>query len=346
MYQKGRNNKINIQEQLQDIIMEMKEPNQHLQGDESRPPKNQLLRSKKALKAVRDTAWEHQRKFAVEKEAEYKTLNKVAEAKIIRRIWRAEQRRQSLRIQKAVTKPQSGTGGLTHILITDDATTTRVDNKHTMHTILHNQNINHFAQAKNTPCVEGILAQMLGHSGVTSTCNEIVNRQYDTTQLPTNIAEICNQLQRKRHTQSPHMPMSAMMDGFQKWRESTTTSPSGKHLGIYRTLTRAASNYYDLPSNAPKDRGDNNAQNKTTAELALQIQNHLINLAIKHTHSYRRWQNINNLFIEKLPGYPLIGKLRVIHIYEADWNLLLKYFISYQNKQEGDRGSVQLTQRH
>jgi hypothetical protein len=131
-----------------------------------------------------------------------------------------------------------------------------------MHTILHKQNINHFAQAKNTPCVDGILAQLLEHSGVTSTSNDIINRQYDTTHLPTNITEICNQLQRKRHTQSPHMPMSAMMDGFNKWRESTTTSPSGKHLGIYWTLTRAASNYYDIPSTAPNERGDNKYKTK------------------------------------------------------------------------------------
>jgi hypothetical protein len=34
--------------------------------------------------------------------------------------------------------------------------------------------------------------------------------------------------------------------------------------------------------------------------------------------------------LEKIPGKPLITKLRVIHIYEADWNLLLKYFTAYK----------------
>lgn len=32
--------------------------------------------------------------------------------------------------------------------------------------------------------------------------------------------------------------------------------------------------------------------------------------------------------MEKIPGKPLIDKLRVIHIYEADYNIILKYFIS------------------
>jgi hypothetical protein len=39
---------------------------------------------------------------------------------------------------------------------------------------------------------------------------------------------------------------------------------------------------------------------------------------------------VHSFFIEKLPGRPLLEKLRVIHIYEADWNLILKYFISYR----------------
>jgi hypothetical protein len=50
MYQKGRNNKVNIQEQLQDIIKEMKDPNQHLQGDKIRPPKNNFEGPRKLLK--------------------------------------------------------------------------------------------------------------------------------------------------------------------------------------------------------------------------------------------------------------------------------------------------------
>jgi hypothetical protein len=38
---------------------------------------------------------------------------------------------------------------------------------------------------------------------------------------------------------------------------------------------------------------------------------------------------LTTYFIEKIPGNPRIEKLRVIHIYEADWNLLLKYYICY-----------------
>jgi hypothetical protein len=138
------------------------------------------------------------------------------------------------------------------------------------------------------------------------------------------------------------MPLTSMIDGFNKWRESTSTSPSGKHLGIYRTLTRAYNNYYtsNPQETKQKQRQQESTNYKHTAELALTIQHSLINLAIKHNHTYRRWLTIHNLFIDKLPGQPRLDKLRVIHIYEADWNLLLKYFIAYKVHGEACRAQT------
>jgi hypothetical protein len=37
-----------------------------------------------------------------------------------------------------------------------------------------------------------------------------------------------------------------------------------------------------------------------------------------------RWLNITNVMIEKIPGKPLLNKLRVIHLFEADFNLCLR----------------------
>jgi hypothetical protein len=37
-----------------------------------------------------------------------------------------------------------------------------------------------------------------------------------------------------------------------------------------------------------------------------------------------RWQKVNTCMIEKLPGTPKINKLRVIHLYEADYNAFNK----------------------
>jgi hypothetical protein len=53
-------------------------------------------------------------------------------------------------------------------------------------------------------------------------------------------------------------------------------------------------------------------------------------LAVRECHTYRRWQIVHNFLIEKIPGTPLITKLRVIHIYEADWSLIQRYYIAHK----------------
>jgi hypothetical protein len=47
---------------------------------------------------------------------------------------------------------------------------------------------------------------------------------------------------------------------------------------------------------------------------------------VKHGRSLKRWQNVVNSMIEKEPGNPKIHRLRVIHVYEADYNLVLAIF--------------------
>lgn len=68
-------------------------------------------------------------------------------------------------------------------------------------------------------------------------------------------------------------------------------------------------------------------------------------LSIQQCHTFRRWQIVHNFLLEKSPGFPLITKLRVIHIYEADWSLIQKYFVSYKiNKIASNQGNVPIDQ--
>jgi hypothetical protein len=61
----------------------------------------------------------------------------------------------------------------------------------------------------------------------------------------------------------------------------------------------------------------------------LQVQYLLMKLSVIHCHTYNRWKIVHNFLLEKIPGYPLLEKLRVIHIYEADWSLIHKYYIAH-----------------
>jgi len=51
-------------------------------------------------------------------------------------------------------------------------------------------------------------------------------------------------------------------------------------------------------------------------------------LTIQHTHTYDCWKTIGTLLLEKDAGNPTIDQLRTIHLYIANYNLLLKWFSS------------------
>lgn len=107
----------------------------------------------------------------------------------------------------------------------------------------------------------------------------------------------------------------------------------GKHLGIYKALTNAhlfQLRTADEPKSLPTDNNPGTLSEPSLATTLLQIQNNILNLAIKHEHVLDRWKLVHNFFIEKIPGKTLLTKLRVIQIYEADYNILLKFFISKQ----------------
>jgi len=54
-----------------------------------------------------------------------------------------------------------------------------------------------------------------------------------------------------------------------------------------------------------------------------------MSLAVKHTYPLKCWQTIWTIFIEKEIGNLNIDQLRCIMIFEADWQLLLKWHSSY-----------------
>jgi hypothetical protein len=106
------------------------------------------------------------------------------------------------------------------------------------------------------------------------------------------------------------------------WRESTSTSPSGQHLGHFKSLV-ARHEFSDVtedddPADIEKREELNLIQHKL-----LHIRLQIINYALKTGYSHKRWQTIANSHILKEPGNIWIHRTRVIHIYEADYNLAL-----------------------
>jgi len=54
----------------------------------------------------------------------------------------------------------------------------------------------------------------------------------------------------------------------------------------------------------------------------------MMELAVTHTHTYKCWKTIWTLLLEKDMGNPQINQLCTIHLYKANYNLLLKWFSS------------------
>ena len=96
---------------------------------------------------------------------------------------------------------------------------------------------------------------------------------------------------------------------FRKWKESTTTSPSRRHLGHYKSLL-------------PPHKYDVTEYVSTPAGQILEVIRAILNFCATSGYSLQRWSSIVTTMIPKDVGSAKIHRLRVIHIYEADLTAL------------------------
>jgi hypothetical protein len=86
--------------------------------------------------------------------------------------------------------------------------------------------------------------------------------------------------------------------GFKGWKEQTSTSPSGRHLGHYRALIQDP--------------------------ILLKCFVYFMNIVVARGIAIPRWCHATNVMIEKDAGKPCINRLRIVHLFEADYNFFLK----------------------
>jgi hypothetical protein len=190
------------------------------------------------------------------------------------------------------------------------ATWRKVTDPVEMEDILLERNMSHFGQAQGTPFTVAPIVDAIGYDGEGS-LEEMIKQSDDTDGgLNTLIKKLTdgNQLLGI----DDDLSINDFTDGFKKWSEDTTTSPSGRHLGHYKCLL--------VPDGTPKPADGS----PTVGESIMQVHFHLAMAAVRAGVSLTRWQHSTTAMIEKTPGIPRINKLRVIHLYEADYNLVLK----------------------
>ena len=108
------------------------------------------------------------------------------------------------------------------------------------------------------------------------------------------------------------------------WTESTTTSPSGLHLGHYKALIARHSYSSDLSDEelTPEFCAERDQLNSMQSDL-FHFHLTMLNYALERGYSYRRWQTIANTILFKDNDNVRLHRTRVNHIYEADYNLTL-----------------------
>jgi hypothetical protein len=96
------------------------------------------------------------------------------------------------------------------------------------------------------------------------------------------------------------------------WNEKTSTSPSGRHIGHYKLLVKTFKD-----KNAKPDIRD------VLAGEILQPMVNIMDLASDRGFTLDRWTRVINVMIYKKLGVYLVNQLRVIHLFEADYNFII-----------------------
>ena len=211
---------------------------------------------------------------------------------------------------------------------------------------LQQRNRKHFSQAQGTPFTTDPLSSDLGFLGDTPFADDILDGLYDTSHLQEHVRILVNHMRFTYELANlstfPTITKQEFLDKLKVWKESTTTSPSGLHLGHFKALL-ARHKYSNEPDETPDSEPHDHVGQTLTEESPPALEDlsakkreldhmqqslidlhlNLINYALERGYSYRRWQTIANTMLFKDPGSVKIHRTRVIHIYEADFNLFL-----------------------
>jgi hypothetical protein len=279
----------------------------------------QLRHDQAELKKIRKDASSLRSDMLQERAAAEALAGNDEEATILRRLERAEATKACFGLLRKYLKPSSS-GGLTKVQVADgvDANGTEifkdVSESEEMFQLILERNFKHFGQANGTPFTEAPLKDWLGKYGETETGQAIINGDLRPT-LDTGFPETQTVLDLLQPFDPPAEPVSPLVTSgdfksfFAKWKENTSTSPSGKHLGHYKALL----------SPALVDNDDLTA----AANRIIDVHVALLNIAAQHGSPMERWKRIVSVMIEKKAGNYQLNKLRTIHLFEADYNWLL-----------------------
>jgi hypothetical protein len=226
------------------------------------------------------------------------------EVKVKRRLQiliRTHEQKQHFQRLKQILKPKEA-GGLSYILVPENFKIEQypyepssiqawepVHDQDDVQLFIQKRNILHFGQAKGTPFTEKPLSYINWQANSTE-AKDILKGAIPLSFLNGNpyVEQILRYMAERKNLPEidTYITPDHVSKGFRKWRESTSTSPSGCHLG----LRRISSYTYEDP------------EVEEARRQILQVQTDVINIPIQNGFSPTRWQTVVNAMLEKYQG--------------------------------------------
>lgn len=276
---------------------------------ETIPETKRLLKlQRKEVRSLRRDAEKHRHEYLA------KAISESPSPKIIRHIQRTERLNKAFNKIRHFVKP-STRSQITHLEVPDDGLPPkqckrwrRITNSDEITARLIERNTKHFQGAQNTPFTIPPLSDQFDWQA-TSAFHQQTLEGFPPTHPDSLVQRLLNLSKQRIPSFDSTITMEELIRRIRKWKEMKSTSPSGKHLGHYRSL---------LQHPEEKDDDYDTSKKKSILRVILRI----LNYCARTGYTLERWTHIVTTMIPKEEGNLKIHRLRVIHLYEADLTML------------------------
>ena len=305
-----------LQEKLPESI-----PLSRSRSETQKQLRNAQQTCRQVVRQARDLAKTHQETRIIAKQLANPESDPETMAKIIRH--RDASREMWRRIPSS--KPKNA-GGISMLKIPQDSKADPKDpttvfrsvvDPQEMEDLLVARNRAHFKQASGTPLADPKVSQALGWGGDSLTAESLLKGELDTSEVTADryAQAILAECRRLNDEIDPTITLEQFQQAYLKWRVGTSTSPSGRHLSHLHALFQPVGQANDPPERSQFYRD--------VKDLLWFMHHACVHYATRYGYCFDRWRQVVTTMIEKEPGNPAIHRLRVIHLYENDYNLLL-----------------------
>jgi hypothetical protein len=264
----------------------------------------------KTSSQTKENAHQLQQAFLAERANITKHNGNLSLEAAIRQIQNIEATKRNYAIIGRIMEQNQLKKGLSMIKVKNQSTAEykTVVNAEEIEKLLLQRNQNHYAQANGTFMATDKMRGKIGPCRTSKFCDDMLKGSVDSQSYPRAVQAILNKLSKGNVAEVNNVILlEDFKDAMQRWKESTSTSPSGRHLGHYISLITKI--------------GDNTDK---LGKKILSLHHKMLVIAQYRGQPYKRWKSEVEIMLEKEPGDPKIDRLRIICLYEADYNLFLK----------------------